>query len=128
MSMHNAVTAQQNSQMSASASVTASCAKMLQAAPPVPAPAPVPPTTPPPFMPLDPDTDKSAADFVKQATQMAEEAINLMDADASANAEDKKGLKELLSKLQAFTGSNAGGNKQKKKTKKKVSPAGHKKK
>ncbi|RBP53106.1 RebB family R body protein [Arenicella xantha] len=105
MSMHNAVTAQQNSQMSTSASVTASCAKMLQAAPSMPPTvAPPPAPSPPPFMPLEPDTDKTAGDYVKEATTMAEEAIAMMEKDATATAADKKSLKALLAKLQTITG------------------------
>jgi len=116
MSMHNAVSAQQNSQMSASASVTASCVKMLQAAPPgpqVPAPAPI---TPPPFMPLDPVGDEGAADLVKEATEMAEKAISILENEADAGVAEKKGLETLISKLQAFTGATSTNNASKNKT------------
>ncbi len=112
MSMHNAVNTQQNSQMSAAASVTASCAKILSTSPPVTVKEPEKPDVPPPFMPLDASSNSSdsdenkAADFVKQATQMAEKAITMMEADDKSSESDKKGLQSLIEKLKNFAPGN----------------------
>lgn len=58
MSMYNAITAQQNSQTAASASATATCAKILQAVAPPPPPAAVPSS--------EADIDKTAAEVASQ--------------------------------------------------------------
>lgn len=71
MLMHNAVNAQQNAQVSASAAATSTCARILQAqmAPPIP-PAP---KLPPPFTPLSPPAlDPNA--LISQANAMAHAA------------------------------------------------------
>ena len=102
MSMHNAVTAQQNAQMSTNASITASCARMLQAQSPVPAPEPLPvPVVPPPFMPLDPTEDNSAADLLQDAQKMIEAATKMMNAEETAVTDDKKELKKITALLEA---------------------------
>lgn len=108
MSMHNAVTAQQNSQMSANASITASCAKMLQAQLPPEPPAPAEPSsTIPPFMTLNPSQEKSAADFVADATKMAELAIAMMKSEQTAEVADESNLEKLIAKLKTFSPNGA---------------------
>jgi len=103
MSMHNAVTAQQNSQMSANASITASCARMLQAQMPIEMLQPAPPLGPPPFIPLDPTQEKSAADFVADATKMAEMAIAMMESEQKGDAAEENNLQKLITKLKKFS-------------------------
>lgn len=108
MSMHNAVSSQQNSQMSASAAVTASCAKMLAVSPPPP-PEPISenPDVPPPFMPLDggATTGQTAEQLAKEATEMAEKAIKMIEASDNQTDEDVSVLQGLMSKIKAVTGS-----------------------
>jgi len=112
MSMHNAITAQQNSQMSTTASVTASCAKMLQAQIPTPVtPSPPVPDVPPPFLPLDPPEHITAAELIKQATQLASMAKTMLEAEESTVKEDEQSFKTLSNEIKNIS--------TKKKTKKK---------
>ena len=113
MSMHNAVSSQHNSQMSASAAVTASCAKMLSVSPPpIPTPIPEKSDIPPPFMPLDggKKTDKTAEQLVKEATAMAEKAIKIIEASDNQTNEDVSVLQGLMDKIKALTGNGSNEN------------------
>ena len=108
MSMHNAVSTQHNSQISSSAAVTATCAKMLSssafiATSPKEGKATPPP---PPFMPLGPDGDMSADAMLKQANALATAAISMLDSEKtdtaashSATKEDATTLKDKLSRF-----------------------------
>lgn len=101
MSMHNAVTAQQNAQMSTNASVTASCARMLQAQPipETPDPKPVtPPVVPPPFMPLD-DTKtpvQTAENLIKEAEKMMLEAKAIMSKVNEGQSKNDEAAKDAV--------------------------------
>jgi len=109
MSMHNAVSSQQNSQVSASAAVTASCAKMLAVSQLPEAEKESEKTdVPPPFMPLDGNTssEQTAEQLVKQATEMAELAIKKIEASDSQTDKDVSVLEGLMSKIKALTGSD----------------------
>ena len=82
MSMHNAVSAQQNSQISSSAAVTSTCAKMLQTQVPVA----VQPTQPerdlPPFLPLNVDGLKDKNDEeLKKIVAALQGYLNKQDSD-----------------------------------------------
>lgn len=75
MFMYNAVSAQQNAQISSTAATTSVCAKILQAQLPQPA-KPVSPVkpVPPPFLPLDPTF--TATELLSEANSLAQAAIN----------------------------------------------------
>jgi len=109
MSMHNAVSSQHNSQMSSAAAVTATCAKMLAVSPPSPKSIPEPePDLPPPFMPLDPagsGNDKTASELVREATAMAEKAIQMIGDSDEKTDKDVSVLQGLMSKIKTLTGS-----------------------
>ena len=102
MSMYNAVTTQQNAQMSASASVTATCAKMLQTQIPQPAPVAEPEKdTPPPFMPLSNNTNLSPSAMLAQAQAAAKDAIDALNKSKN-DADVSKEISTLIATLESY--------------------------
>lgn len=101
MLMHNAVNAQQNAQVSASAAATSTCARILQAqlAPPEKTPPAV--KLPPPFTPLSP-TNLAPGALINQANTLVKEAAVEASAAASTqiSATDLAGLIATLQDLQ----------------------------
>jgi len=106
MGMHNAVSNQQNSQISSAAAVTAACAKMLNVNPTVPTPPPATKATPPPFMPLGPNNTVSPDDMLKHANTLAESALSMLQdsqsKQQSGQSANEQEIKDLIAKLQAF--------------------------
>lgn len=106
MSMHNAVSTQQNSQISSAAAVTAACAKMLSINQAIPAPPADEKAPPPPFMPLGPNGNVSADAMLKQANTLAESALKMLQDSQSQQKDAQSGneqeVKDLITKLQAF--------------------------
>ena len=108
MAMYNAVSAQQNAQLTTNASVTATCAKMLAIAPQLPdAPPPEKKETPPPFMPLSPNEHgeagkADASQLLAMANTLAESAAKEMGSQSSEDKETQTALKDLITKLQAL--------------------------
>jgi hypothetical protein len=101
MLMHNAVNAQQNAQVSASAAATSTCARILQSqmAPPEKTTPPV--KLPPPFTPLSPSTVEP-----NNLTSQINTLVKEVEAEASAtspaqiSAGDLAGLIATLQDLQ----------------------------
>lgn len=73
MAMYGAVSRQQNAQMTATASITATCARILSAFAPAPAPTPPVPLTPP-VKPADPPVVKPIPGAPPAASAAAQEA------------------------------------------------------
>ena len=90
MSMYNAVTTQQNAQISASAAVTATCARIIQAQGPLPAPESTDSKNPPPFMPLGPDSKLSDLSEAEAKKLIATLQNYFKSADASTGKNDKE--------------------------------------
>lgn len=105
MFMYNAVSAQQNAQISSAAATTSVCAKILQAQPPKPAaPTPAPaPNTPPPFMSLS--SGITANDLLAQANTLAQAAVQSMN-HASTNTLNSADLNQLIQTLQSIQKNN----------------------
>jgi hypothetical protein len=84
MAMHNAVSRQQGASVIGSAAVTAACAKMLST--PFPSAKPPPPPPPPAVEPLNgpPPPSHSPSGVVAQAYADAEDAIEVLNAQAKA--------------------------------------------
>lgn len=90
MSMYNAVTTQQNAQISASAAVTATCARIIQAQGPLPAPESTgSKDIPPPFMPLDPNSKLSDLSEAEAKKLIATLQNYFKTADGSTDKNDK---------------------------------------
>ena len=102
MFMHNAVSAQQNSQISSSAAITSVCAKILQSQIPKPAKPPAPaPHMPPPFLPLDPTPN--AEILINEANVLAEAAIaTAKNTQGNLSPEMMKDIQQLINYLQTF--------------------------
>lgn len=95
MMMHNAVNAQQNSQMVSNAAVTATCAKMLQVQPPSSSrSSPSSPPLPPIFSP--PGSPPSA---IVKSGQNAKNAIQNLANDLENAAGEEQQAKALLQEL-----------------------------
>ncbi len=112
MAMHNAITAQQNAQLTANASITTTCARMLSMEPVPPPPSPT--TNPPPFMPLSTETASDPNSMLKVAGTLAENAIAALKKQDSSDQATQKALDDLINKLKgldpdASGGSGAGG-------------------
>jgi hypothetical protein len=104
MAMHNAVSAQQNAQLTANASVTSSCAKMLAIER-----ISLPTTkskkdTPPPFMPLKGDNKTDPNSLISMAGSLAENAIEQLKKQGSADEATQKALSDLITKLSQANG------------------------
>ncbi|MCW8875427.1 MAG: RebB family R body protein [Kangiellaceae bacterium] len=101
MAMYNAVSAQQNSQISSSAAVTSACAKMLSTQPTLPSvPAPAV-DNPPPFMPLGPDKADSAS-LIKEADTLANDAVEMLKESGQSQQDNEKEVTNLITKLQSY--------------------------
>ncbi len=113
MAMYNAISAQQNAQLTTNASVTATCAKMLgvDAGSGLPAGLAPAPKTPPPFMPLTPAgaTEAAAAvdanTLIEMATNLADSAAKDITDNKGSDAETEKSLEALITKLQGMQSS-----------------------
>lgn len=107
MAMYNAVNRQQNAGMVNSAAVTAACARMLNAYPPVPLPEPPPALPPPTIQPLPGPAPAPSSDVVvKTAFSQGGDAITtLQGAAASAGAVAQQANDDLqsLAKLAGAT-------------------------
>ncbi|MCY7295019.1 RebB family R body protein [Alteromonas sp. a30] len=112
MAMYNAISAQQNAQLTTNASVTATCAKMLAVGPAVQLP-PVekPDVPPPPFMPLsggdasggDGGSSKADAEqLIAMANTLIDSAAKDIGSQSSSDADVQKNLKALIAKLQSL--------------------------
>jgi len=107
MGMHNAINAQHNMQMMASAAVTATCARMINGQVPdisAPQPADSGTTTRPPVSPIAP-TDPST--IIANAQQETEQAMSTLSKAAQAAKKTISGAKDALNKLGS---SNQNGN------------------
>lgn len=94
MVMHNAVSAQQNAQITANASITTSCAKMLNIQPAI-TPPPTP-KVPPPFMSLTPSgTATEQMKLINAVETMIKELKN----KPSTNQNVQKTVDQATSKL-----------------------------
>lgn len=107
MTMYNAVSAQQNAQLTTNASVTAACARMLAAVPKSPHKPPSKATSPPPFMPLSPAAkgDNSTVEtkqLLAMANALASNAAEDVSSQSKANRDTQAELSELIKKLQAL--------------------------
>jgi len=107
MSMYNAVTAQHNAQISASASITATCAKMLQAEPARPVDPVAATDNPPPFMPLNTENPLSASQLINQAKTLAEAALKMAGKEGDTQNEFDSDLKNLMNTLNAASSAEA---------------------
>ena len=104
MSMHNAVTSQQNAQISAMAAITSVCAKMLKVqAPAAPEPSKPDDRTPPPFLPISTSGD-SASEMINQASTLAQAAASMLEKSAGDNQQNKQDLQKLIASLQKLAG------------------------
>ena len=108
MAMHNAISAQQNAQLTTNASVTATCARMLAITPPMPAPPAVAEKDPPPpFMPLSGNGGEApakadASQLLSMANTLAESAAKELKDQNVADEGTKKAIQDLITKLQGL--------------------------
>lgn len=96
MLMHNAVTAQQNAQMTGNAAVTATCAKMLSVQPTSPA---AKKTSPPPFTPPIFSPPGSPANPVRSQGAAAKEAIQNLADDLDSATKEEQQARAMLQEL-----------------------------
>ncbi len=111
MSMYNAVSSQQNSQVAASAAATATCAKMLQAQAQLPTPkssdkVETQPDLPPPFMPLEPDKSGTASELIAQASVLADSAARILKKNKQEGSANSEELQKLIATLQSYVKSD----------------------
>ncbi len=108
MAMHNAISAQQNAQLTTNASVTATCAKMLSIGPPISAASSsVKNDAPPPFMPLSGNgaEDLAKADvnqLLSMANSLADSAVSELKNQNVSDTDTKKTIQDLITKLQGL--------------------------
>lgn len=98
--MQNAVAGQQHAQMTANASITSACAKMLGTQ--IPQPKQLDNSAaPPPFMPLDGSADKSKdpTHLLSTAEKMTEYALKLIKDKGDKNDSATKALAQLKKTL-----------------------------
>lgn len=105
MAMHNAVSAQQNAQLTANASVTSSCAKML-ATERNTSSSKVKDSSPPPFMPLAGDSKTDPGSLISMAGSLADNAIEQLKKQGSADEATQKALNDLVTKLNQINSAN----------------------
>lgn len=104
--MHNAVMSQQNSQLTSNASVTATCARMLNIQQRETVAEQIP--GPPPFMPLTTDSDKTAelvkpTALLQQAQALVDSALKSVDKDKDTDTEVEAAIQKMLDSLKATT-------------------------
>ncbi|WP_163931647.1 RebB family R body protein [Paraferrimonas sp. SM1919] len=103
MAMHNAISAQQNAQLTTNASITTTCAKMLGIQPPVPEPTPK--AEVPPFMKLGPDSpqvsgkDNSA---LMDKINAIKDALTKIDTKGESTADVEAGVQSITKQLDAM--------------------------
>jgi hypothetical protein len=97
MAMYNAVNRQQNAGMASSAAVTAACARMLGAVPPITPPPPPPEVQPPVVNPLPGPANPPSSDAaVKAAFSQGQDAIStLHDVAGSTGSVANEALADL---------------------------------
>lgn len=112
MAMHNAISAQQNAQLTTNASVTATCAKMLSIGPALSTGTePTKNDALPPFMPLSGNgaEDLAKADvnqLLSMANSLADSAANELKNQNVSDADTKKTIQDLIAKLQGLGASS----------------------
>jgi hypothetical protein len=103
MSMYNAVSAQQNTQISASAAVTSACAKMLATQPAI-APVTESPevNTTPPFMPLGPEKVIDSSQMLSEANTLTQDALKMLNDKDSTKEKNMADITKLVATLQGY--------------------------
>jgi len=97
MFMHNAITSQQNSQLTSNASVTATCARMLSIQPEIPRAEEMANL---PFLPLATDgSPVSPEDLLNQAQALVETAVKSIDEKKTTNGSAKQAIDKMIKKL-----------------------------
>lgn len=107
MAMHNAITAQQNAQLAANASVTTTCARMLSLEPVPKEEASEPEKSPPPFMPLSTGSDPNPGDpsaMLNMASTLADNAVEALKKQSNDDTAAQAAIQDLIDKLQKMSG------------------------
>lgn len=101
MSMYNAVTTQQNSQIAATAAITSACAKMLASQAPQPEPPKAEKKDMPPFMPLGPEKKNDSSILITEASTLTKEALKMLNESSNLKEQNIEDINKLIATLQA---------------------------